>query len=103
MSTKALVVDDSATDLINMKSILTDAGCIVITASDGAEAITKAKTEKPSIIFLDVIMPGIDGYDACRALSEDPETKAIPVVFVTSKGQKVDKAWRITGWAWAKN
>jgi twitching motility two-component system response regulator PilH len=38
-------------------------------------------------------MPGIDGYDACRALSEDPETKAIPVVFVTSKGQKVDKVW----------
>ncbi|WP_295447139.1 response regulator [uncultured Thiodictyon sp.] len=93
MVTKALVVDDSATDLLNIKGILSDAGCIVITAADGAEAITKAKAEKPSIIFLDVIMPGIDGYDACRTLSGDPDTKAIPVVFVTSKGQKVDKAW----------
>lgn len=93
MVTKALVVDDSPTDLLNIKNILNDAGCIVVTASDGAEAIAKAKTEKPSIIFLDVIMPGIDGYEACRTLSEDPATKGIPVVFVTSKGQKADKVW----------
>ena len=93
MVTKALVVDDSATDLLNIKGILTDAGCIVVTASDGTEAVTKAKSEKPSIIFLDVIMPGMDGYEACRMLSEDPVTKGIPVVFVTSKGQKADKVW----------
>ena len=93
MVTKALVVDDSPTDLLNIKGILTDAGCIVVTASDGAEAIAKAKAEKPTIIFLDVIMPGIDGYEACRLLSEDPATKGIPVVFVTSKGQKADKVW----------
>ncbi|EXJ14498.1 response regulator [Imhoffiella purpurea] len=93
MVTKALVVDDSATDLINIKGILSDAGCIVLTASDGKEAIEKAKAEKPSIIFLDIIMPGMDGYEACRLLSEDPLTKGIPVVFVTSKGQKVDKVW----------
>jgi twitching motility two-component system response regulator PilH len=93
MVMKALVVDDSATDLMNIKSILTDAGCIVVTASDGNEAIAKAKTEKPAIIFLDVIMPGMDGYEACRMLSEDPATKGIPVVFVTSKGQKADKVW----------
>ena len=62
MVTKALVVDDSATDLLNIKGILSDAGCIVITAADGAEAITKAKAEKPSIIFLDVIMPWHCGF-----------------------------------------
>lgn len=93
MVTKALVVDDSATDLANIKTILSDAGCIVITASDGREAIAKAKAEKPSIIFLDVIMPGMDGYEACRMLADDPATKGIPVVFVTSKGQKADKVW----------
>lgn len=93
MVTKALVVDDSATDLLNIKSILADVGCIVLTASDGKEAIEKAKTERPSIIFLDIIMPGMDGYEACRVLSEDPMTQGIPVVFVTSKGQKVDKVW----------
>lgn len=93
MVTKALVVDDSATDLANIKNILSDAGCIVVTASDGKEAIEKAKVEKPSVIFLDIIMPGMDGYEACRLLSEDPATKGIPVVFVTSKGQKADKVW----------
>jgi twitching motility two-component system response regulator PilH len=93
MVTKALVVDDSPTDLANIKSILSDAGCIVVTASDGKEAIEKAKAEKPAIIFLDIIMPGMDGYEACRLLAEDPATKGIPVVFVTSKGQKADKVW----------
>lgn len=93
MVTKALVVDDSTTDLLNIKTILTDAGCIVVTASDGTEAIAKAKAEKPGIIFLDVIMPGMDGYEACRILSEDPATRDIPVVFVTSKAQKADKVW----------
>ena len=93
MVTKALVVDDSATDLANIKSILRDAGCIVVTASDGKEAIERAKAEKPAIIFLDIIMPGMDGYEACRLLAEDAATKGIPVVFVTSKGQKADKVW----------
>ncbi len=93
MSKKALVCDDSATDMANMKSILSDAGCMVITASNGKEAVAKAKAEKPSVIFLDIVMPDMDGYEACRLLSEDPSTKGIPVVFVTSKGQKADKVW----------
>lgn len=93
MSKKALVCDDSATDMANMKSILSDAGCMVITASNGKEAVAKAKAEKPSVIFLDIVMPDMDGYEACRLLSEDPTTKGIPVVFVTSKGQKADKVW----------
>ncbi len=93
MSKKALVCDDSATDMANMKSILSDAGCMVITASNGKEAVAKAKAEKPSVIFLDIVMPDMDGYEACRLLSEDPATKGIPVVFVTSKGQKADKVW----------
>jgi twitching motility two-component system response regulator PilH len=93
MVTKALVVDDSAADLANIKNILSDAGCLVVTASDGKEAIEKAKREKPSVIFLDIIMPGMDGYEACRLLAEDPATKGIPVVFVTSKSQKADVVW----------
>jgi twitching motility two-component system response regulator PilH len=93
MAKKALIVDDSAADLANLKAILNDAGCSVITATGGAEAIAKAKLEKPQIIFLDVVMPDMDGYEACRQLSADSSTKAIPVVFVTSKGQKADKVW----------
>lgn len=93
MVKKALVVDDSAADLANIKSILTDAGCIVITATNGAEAIAKASAENPTIIFLDVVMPDMDGFEACRQLTANSATKAIPVVFVTSKGQKTDKVW----------
>ncbi len=90
---KALVVDDSAADLANIKNILSDAGCMVVTASSGKEAVEKAKSEKPSVIFLDVVMPDMDGYEACRLLSLDGATKEIPVVFVTSKAQKADKVW----------
>lgn len=93
MSKKVLVVDDSAVDQANMKNALSDAGCLVITASNGAEAIAKAKAEKPAMIFLDVVMPEIDGYETCRVLNQDPETKDIPVIFVTSKAEKADKVW----------
>jgi twitching motility two-component system response regulator PilH len=93
MNKKALAVDDSVTDLANMKSVLTDSGFLVVTASNGKEALEKAKAEKPGVIFLDIIMPGMDGYEACRLLAEDPATKGIPVVFVTSKGQQADKVW----------
>ena len=93
MAKKALVVDDSAADLANIKAVLSDTGCIVITAASGREAIAKAKAEKPGIIFLDVVMPDMDGYEACRQLAQDGDTKGIPVVFVTSKGQKADKVW----------
>lgn len=93
MSKKVLVVDDSAADLANIKAVLTDAGCTVISARGGTEAVAKAKTEKPAIIFLDVVMPDMDGYEACRLLAENGDTKSIPVVLVTSKGQKTDQVW----------
>lgn len=93
MSKKALVVDDSPVDLTHIKNILSDAGCFVVTATSGSEAIAKAKAEKPNVIFLDIVMPDMDGFEACRQLAADPSTKGIPVVFVTSKGQKADKVW----------
>ena len=93
MAKKVLVVDDSPSDLSHIKSILGDAGCMVVSATSGREAIEKARAEKPNIIFLDIVMADMDGYEACRTLAEEPSTKAIPVIFVTSKGQKADKAW----------
>jgi twitching motility two-component system response regulator PilH len=93
MAKKALIVDDSKAELTNLKTILSDAGWMVVTADQGKEAIQKAQAEKPSIIFLDIVMPDMDGYEACRLLAADPATKDIPVVFVTSKGQKADKVW----------
>jgi len=90
---KILVCDDSSTDRQNLERIVSGTGCVVISANNGKEALTKAKLEKPDLIFLDIIMPELDGYATCRALQNDPDTKNIPVVFVTSKGQKADKVW----------
>jgi twitching motility two-component system response regulator PilH len=90
---KVLVCDDSSADRAKLERIVADAGCVVISASGGTEAVQKAKTEKPDLIFLDIIMPDVDGYATCRALRNDPLTKGIPVVFVTSKGQKADRVW----------
>lgn len=90
---KILICDDSQTDLVNLKNALKNIQCVLLTANDGAEAIKKAKSEKPDVIFLDIVMPGIDGYAACRSLREDPETKSIPVIFVSSKHQKADRVW----------
>jgi twitching motility two-component system response regulator PilH len=89
----ALVVDDSLTDLTNIKSILQEAGWMVSTASNGEAAFDKAKAEKPAIVFLDIVMPQLDGYGTCRMLGEDPVTKGIPVVFVSTKNTKADQVW----------
>ena len=90
---KILICDDSQTDLMNLKNALDSTNCILITASNGEEAFKKAKSEKPDVVFLDIVMPGMDGYAACRALRDDPETKHIPVIFVSSKHQKADRVW----------
>jgi len=90
---KALIVDDSPTELANLRNILTSAGWQTATASNGNEAVSKALSEKPTLILCDIIMPDMDGFEACRQLQANPETKAIPVVFVSSKSQKADHLW----------
>lgn len=90
---KILICDDSQTDLANLQTALKGTQCQLLTASDGDEAIRKAKSEQPDIIFMDIVMPGMDGYAACRTLRSDPETKHIPVIFVSSKHQKADRVW----------
>ncbi|GAA0720407.1 response regulator [Dokdonella soli] len=90
---KVLICDDSAAELANLRSILTDAGWHSVTATNGTDALTKAKSEKPNLILLDIVMPDMDGYEACRLLQADAETKSIPVVFVSSKSQKADHIW----------
>jgi len=90
---KVLVVDDSSTDLKNLEQIVTAAGYQVITAASGKEAVAKAKSERPDAVMMDVLMGGMNGFQACRTLTNDPETKAIPVILVSSKGEKTDKVW----------
>lgn len=90
---KVLVVDDSSTDLTNLQQICAGAGYTVITATSGAEAVEKAKAEKPDAVLMDVIMEPMNGFQACRAITSDADTKGIPVVLVSSKGEKTDKIW----------
>jgi twitching motility two-component system response regulator PilH len=88
-----LIVDDSPTEIHVMKSALEKHGYQIESASDGAEAIVKAKSMKPDLIFMDVVMPGVNGFQATRKLSADPETRSIPVIMVTSKDQETDRIW----------
>lgn len=90
---KILVVDDAATDRAALEDAVSNTNCQVVTASSGAEAVAKAKAEKPDIIFMDIVMGEMSGYEACRAIKEDEETANIPVVFVSSKGQRADHLW----------
>jgi twitching motility two-component system response regulator PilH len=90
---RVLVVDDNASDRANLERIVSGAGYTVIMAAGGKDALQMAKSEKPDLIFMDVVMPDVDGFAATRALKADGATKNIPVVFVTSKNQKADKVW----------
>ena len=90
---KILVVDDSQTDLMNIKEVVSSTGCQVISANSGAEAVKKAKAERPDLIFMDIVMDEINGYDACREIKADPECADIPIVFVSSKNQRADHIW----------
>ena len=93
MMKKILICDDSPVDRASLEKIVTESGNQAVVVNNGKEAVERAKAEKPALIFLDIVMPDVDGYAACRALASDPETKGIPVVFVTSKGQKADRLW----------
>ncbi len=90
---KILVVDDSTVDRMNIENIVSAAGYTVISAVSGEEAVEKTKAELPDLVFMDVIMQHMDGYHACRQITHDEVTAHIPVVFVTSKGQKADRMW----------
>jgi len=90
---KVLVVDDSTTDLKNLEQIVSAAGYQVITAGSGKEAVAKVKSDKPDAVLLDVIMSDMNGFQACRTITNHPETKHIPVILVSSKGEKTDKVW----------
>jgi len=87
---KILVVDDSPTDLQNMEDILSKEGFHISKATSGMEAIKKSNNEIPDIIFLDVVMDDKNGFQTCRELKKNPQTKDIPVFLVSSKNQKVD-------------
>jgi len=88
-----LIVDASPTEVHVMKQALERHGYKTAVAADGAEGIRLARQMHPDLIFMDIVMPGVNGYQATRTLSNDPDTRTIPIVMVTSKGQETDRIW----------
>jgi twitching motility two-component system response regulator PilH len=94
MSNKTiLVVDDSKTDYLYVKNILDHGGYSVSYAPSGKDSIQMAKDLKPDCILMDVVMPEMNGFQATRAISREPETSEIPIMMLSSKSQQTDKVW----------
>ena len=95
---KVLVIDDSKTIRRSAENLLAKEGCDVITAVDGFDALAKIADTRPEIIFVDIMMPRLDGYQTCALIKNNSEFKATPVVMLSSKDGLFDKAkGRIVG------
>ncbi len=90
---KILIVDDSPTERFFLADLLSKRGYAVVTAENGEEALSKVKSEKPSLVVMDVVMPGTSGFQATRAIARDPATQSIPVILCTSKSAESDRIW----------
>lgn len=90
---KVLVVDDSPTERFYLADILHRNGYQTEMAENGEEGVAKAKELLPDLVLMDVVMPGINGFQATRMLSKDAVTSGIPVIMCTSKGQETDRLW----------
>ncbi len=88
-----LIVDDSPTELHVLREMLSRSGFSVSTVSSGEEAIETLKSQRPDLILMDVVMPGMNGFEATRAITKNPQTANIPIIICTTKGQETDKAW----------
>ncbi len=86
---KILSIDDSPTVQRLIEMILSSQGYQVVLASDGEDGIVRAKAEKPAVILVDFVMPKMNGFQVCKTLKEDPQFRDIPIILVTSKGDKV--------------
>jgi twitching motility two-component system response regulator PilH len=88
-----LIVDDSPTERLILSETLIRNGYQVIIAENGEDGVEKARKHQPNLIIMDVVMPGLNGYQATRTLTRDETTKHIPVIVCTSKGQETDRIW----------
>lgn len=90
---KVLIVDDSPTETYKLTSILEKNGHSVITAENGENGVIVAKQELPDVVLMDIVMPGLNGFQATRQLTKAAETSDIPVIIVTTKDQETDRVW----------
>ncbi len=86
MSEKKILLVDDAETILMMERMILGKSYTVVTAKDGEKALAAAATEKPDLIILDIVMPNMDGFEVCRRIRSDENTKSIPVIMVTTKG-----------------
>lgn len=88
-----LIVDDSPTELHLFQNMLEKSGFETLVADSGEEGVRQAETARPDCILMDVVMPGMNGFQATRMITQDPRTSSIPVIMITTKNQETDKIW----------
>ena len=90
---KVLIVDDSQLYRFKLRKLVEAKGHEALTARNGEEALELALSEQPQVILMDIVMPGMSGYEAKRSLARNPATAEIPVIFVSSRSADSDKVW----------
>ncbi len=90
---RVLIVDDSPSQLVGLKRMVEKLGHQSMTAEDGAAGVEAARRDKPDLILMDVVMPNLNGFQATRTISKDPDTAHIPIILVTTKDQTTDRVW----------
>jgi twitching motility two-component system response regulator PilH len=88
-----LIIDDSPTEVHVLKTALEEQGYTTVCADNGDEGLALARERRPDLILMDVVMPGMNGYQATRRLHKDPQTASIPVIMVTTKSHETDRIW----------
>ena len=88
-----LIIDDSPTDVRVFTTLLERAGYKVDSVGSAEEGIERVRSDKPSLVIMDVIMPGMNGFQATRTLTRDPSTSNIPIVMITTKSMETDRVW----------
>jgi twitching motility two-component system response regulator PilH len=88
-----LIIDDSPTELHLFQNMLEQDGFSTLVADSGEDGLRQAKASRPDCILMDVVMPGMNGFQATRKLTQDPDTAGIPVIMITTKNQETDKIW----------
>jgi len=88
-----LIIDDSPTDVRVFTTLLERAGYKVDSVGNAEEGIERVRVQKPDLVIMDVIMPGMNGFQATRTLTRDPETSNVPIVMITTKSMETDRVW----------
>ncbi len=90
---RVLIIDDSPTEIYKLSSMLEKQGHEALTAETGEAGVSLAKKELPDVVLMDIVMPGLNGFQATRQLTKASETAHIPVIIVTTKDQQTDRVW----------